>query len=64
MFYKALKELEYCKMCEKDLFRRIDFAVLDRTREQYNFKEFQRNFNQENFYRDETENQDNEMMVK
>lgn len=64
LFYKALKELEYCKMREKDLFRRVDFAVLDRTQERYNFKEFQRNFAQENFYRDEDENRDNEMIVK
>lgn len=50
LFCKAFNELEYCQMKTKDLFRRVDFAVLDRTREQYNFKEFQRNFNQENSY--------------
>lgn len=53
LFYKALKEIDYNGHGQKDLFRRIDFAVLDRTRDQYNFKEFCRNFTHENFYRDE-----------
>ena len=53
LFYKALKELNYNRLREKDLFRRIDFAVLDRTQDQYNFKEFYRNFAFDNFYRDE-----------
>lgn len=44
LFYKALKELEYSGMHEKDLFRSIDFAVLDNSADQYNFKEFSRNF--------------------
>lgn len=44
LFYKVLREIDYNSHGEKDLFRRIDFAVLDRTREQYNFKEFYRNF--------------------
>ena len=51
LFYKALKEFDYDGMKAKDFFRRIDFAVLDRTPDQYNFKEFSRNFS--NFYRDE-----------
>ena len=53
LFYSALKNLDYNGHSQKDLFRRIDFAVLDRTKEQYNFKEFCRNFTHENFYRDE-----------
>lgn len=51
LFYKALKEFNFDGMMAKDFFRRIDFAVLDRTSEQYNFNEFNRNF--EHFYRDE-----------
>lgn len=51
LFYKALKEFNYDGMRAKDFFRRIDFAVLDRTKGQYNFNEFNRNF--EHFYRDE-----------
>ena len=51
IFYKALKEFDYDGMKEKDMFRRIDFAVLDRSEDQYNFKEFSRNFS--DFYRDE-----------
>lgn len=51
LFYKALKEFNYDGMTAKDFFRRIDFAVLDRTPGQYNFNEFNRNF--EHFYRDE-----------
>ena len=53
LFYKALKEMNFNGMGEKDFFRRIDFAVLDHTPEQYNFKEFCRNFSSGNFYRDE-----------
>lgn len=55
LFYKALKEMDYNELREKDLFRRIDFAVLDRTAEQYNFKEFHRNFDFDNFFRDENQ---------
>lgn len=53
LFYKALTEMEFNGMREKDFFRRIDFAVLDRSVGQYNFKEFYRNFAFENFYREE-----------
>ena len=35
----------------EDFFRRIDFAVMDHSLEQYNYKEFCRNF--EDFYREE-----------
>lgn len=52
LFYKALKELRYNDMREQDLFRRVDFAVLDKTKNQYNYKEFCRNFTQKNFYKD------------
>lgn len=51
LFYKALKEFDYDGMKEKDMFRRIDFAVMDHSEDQYNFKEFSRNFSY--FYRDE-----------
>ena len=51
LFYKALKEFDYDGMKENDMFRRIDFAVMDHSADQYNFKEFSRNF--ANFYRDE-----------
>ena len=51
LFYKALKEFNYDGMKAKDFFRRIDFAVMDHSPDQYNFKEFSRNFS--NFYRDE-----------
>ena len=53
LFYKALKEFEFDGMREKDLFRRIDFAVLSNSPEQYNYKEFYRNFGGKNFFRDE-----------
>ncbi|MDE6016957.1 MAG: TIGR02452 family protein, partial [Acetatifactor sp.] len=53
LFYKALKEIKYNGLREESLFRRIDFAVLDRTEDQYNFKEFYRNFSFDNFFRDE-----------
>ena len=44
LFYKALKEFAYNGLTAENFFRRIDFAVLDRTPEQYNFNEFNRNF--------------------
>ncbi len=51
LFYKALKEFDYDGMKEKDMFRSIDFAVMDHSADQYNFKEFSRNFT--DFYHDE-----------
>ncbi|MDO4649694.1 MAG: TIGR02452 family protein, partial [Eubacteriales bacterium] len=51
LFYRAMKDFNYDGMLLKDMFRRIDFAVLDRTADQYNFKEFSRNF--QDFYREE-----------
>ena len=53
LFYKALKEFDFDGMKEKDMFRRIDFAVMDHSEDQHNFNEFSRNFT--NFYRDEDE---------
>lgn len=53
LFYRALKEMKFNGMPEKDFFRRIDFAVLDRTAQQYNFKEFHRNFTSAAFYKEE-----------
>lgn len=53
LFYKALKEFEFDGMREKDLFNRVDFAVLSRSKGQYNFKEFYRNFGDDNFFREE-----------
>lgn len=51
LFYKCMKEFRFSGMRLEDCFRIIDFAVLSRSAEQYNFKEFLRNF--DNFYRDE-----------
>ena len=51
LFYKALKAFDYNGMKEKDVFRSIDFAVMDHSDDQYNFREFSRNF--AHFYRDE-----------
>ncbi len=51
LFYKALKEFDYDGMKAKDFFSRIDFAVLSRSADQYNYKEFARNFS--DFYREE-----------
>ena len=55
IFYKALKEFDFDGMHEWDMFRRIDFAVLDRSESKYNYKEFARNF--DHFYRDEDRKQ-------
>ncbi len=53
LFYKALKEFDFDGMKEKDMFSRIDFAIMDHSADQYNYKEFARNFSK--FYRDEDE---------
>lgn len=53
LFYRALKEFEYDGMAAKDFFYRIDFAVMDRSAHQYNYREFSRNFS--HFYREEDE---------
>ena len=37
LFYKALKEFDYDGMKENDMFRRIDFAVMDHSEDLYNF---------------------------
>lgn len=55
LFYKALKEIEFNGRHECDLFSVIKFAVLDKTKEQYNFKEFYRNFEFNNFFREENQ---------
>ena len=44
LFCRALKEFDFDGMHEQDMFRRIDFAVLSRGADQYNFREFSRNF--------------------
>ena len=44
LFRRALNELDYNGFKERDLFSRIDFAVLDRTPAQFNYKQFKRNF--------------------
>lgn len=51
LFYKAMKDFDYDGMALKDFFRRIDFAVLDNTKDKYNYNEFMRNFG--NFYSEE-----------
>ena len=51
LFYKALNEYECDGVRVSDLFRRVDFAVMDHSPEQYNFREFSRNF--ADFYREE-----------
>ncbi len=56
LFYKAMKEFDYDGMKLEDFFRRIDFAVLDRSEKSYNFNEFSRNFS--NFYRKENAEED------
>ena len=51
LFFRALHEFDYDGMKENDVFRSIDFAVLDTTESQYNYREFWRNFH--DFYRED-----------
>ena len=55
LFYKALKEFNFDGMREKDMFRRIEFAVRGKDKGAYNYKEFYRNFGGDNFYNDENQ---------
>lgn len=50
IFYKVLKGFDRSGTGEGAVFRRVDFAVLDRSSERYNFNEFRRNFS--DFYRE------------
>lgn len=44
LFYKALVESGDDGLCAKDFFHRVDFAVLDKTAAQYNYRAFCENF--------------------
>ena len=44
LFYLALKELQNTDAVKGNLFRRIEFAVFDKSHSQYNYKQFARNF--------------------
>lgn len=44
LFCRSIKEFKYAGKKAEDYFRSIDFAVLDHSRDQYNFREFSRNF--------------------
>lgn len=50
LFHNALKNFNYGGMKAENFFSRIDFAILDKTQNQYNLNEFKRNF--ENYYND------------
>ena len=45
LFAKALNDFRFDGLTTNELFRRVDFAVLSRSKEQYNYKQFSRNFN-------------------
>lgn len=51
LFREALLDFDYDGMSAEDMFRRIDFAVLDRSSNRYKYNEFARNFS--DFYKDE-----------
>lgn len=53
LFYKALKNFNLGGMRDADWFTRIDFAVLSKSPDLYNYKAFYRNFGGRNFYREE-----------
>lgn len=53
LFYRAMTTKIFHDMVGRALFHCVDFAVLDRTEKQYNFKQFFRYFDHVNFYRDE-----------
>lgn len=53
LFFDTLRNLDYNKRNASDLFNSIDFAVLTNTCDQWKFREFERNFTNDAFYRDE-----------
>lgn len=48
LFGRAFRAFDYDGMTADDMFRRVEFAVMDHSRDQYNFREFSRNFSREN----------------
>lgn len=44
IFYRVLREFSYDGLKERDCFDRIDFAVLSRSEEQYNYRQFRSRF--------------------
>ena len=56
--------MNYNKLRREGPVPQVDFAVLDRTQDQYNFKEFYRNFAFDNFYRDEDQQEMDEAMKR
>lgn len=44
IFYEAITDFKYCSCTIDELFESINFAVLDKTQDKYNFREFNRNF--------------------
>lgn len=62
LFYKAIKEFDYDGMSAVVFFRRIDFAVLDHSPDQYNFRQFFRNFG--HFYREEDEKENQAVQAR
>lgn len=53
LFYKALKDLSWNGLRDKDLFRSVVFAVRSGDPPSYNYREFYRNFGGDNYYRNE-----------
>ena len=53
LFYRAMKDLRWKNLRDKDLFRRIVFAVRSGDPPSYNYREFYRNFGGDNYYREE-----------
>ena len=54
LFYKALRELDFDGLTERELFRSVEFAILSHHGDPYNYNQFCRNFS--DFYRFEAEN--------
>ena len=44
IFYEVITDFKYCGYTIDELFESINFAVLDKTQDRYNFREFNRNF--------------------
>lgn len=62
IFHKAFDEFRYNKVGSTGLFRTVYFAVLDRSEDLYNFKEFARNFDGDNYYKAEDDAEINETL--
>jgi uncharacterized protein (TIGR02452 family) len=64
VFYNVLREFKYGRLSSQNLFSAIFFAVLDYSDNKYNYNSFQKYFSNGNYYKEEDEIQNREILDK